>query len=276
MGDHCHNHRHFHACTVHAQLCLGICLITQDQREDDFVGCLIEDSCHTQHQDGPRVTEHTLQQSKVKVPLHLEEIGDEEEGDEPRTPKVDAEDIIDLSLAQHHKIEDVQGNVEEDKQQFQRGKLEGPLLESQVTEWHRLNGVEHHNRCHHEQIVGVVGIAQAFADGGEETEHESQKDYRQRTHHSCCRGEHRVGLLILLVGKTEQRGFHTKRQEDQHQCRVGIDVHAHTIIARLLGHVVGVERHKQVIEKPAHYAAQAIDDCIFCKAFEIGHFINYI
>ena len=98
LGNHRHNHRHFHTGTILTQLRFGISLIAH-QREDDLIGCLVENTSHTQHQDGPRVTEHPLQQGKIKLPFHLEEVGDEEERDKTCTPKIDAEDIEDLCLA---------------------------------------------------------------------------------------------------------------------------------------------------------------------------------
>ena len=225
---------------------------------------MIEYTRYSQHQDGPRITKHTFQQSEIKMPLHLEKVGDEEERDESCTPEVDAEHIKDLRLSQHHKIKHIQCDIEEDEQHLQRGKLNRSLLESQITERHRLNGVEHHDSRHHQQIVGVVRIAKHITDRGDETKDECQEKSGKRTHHTHRCGEHGIGRLILLVGKAEERRLHTKGKDNQHKGCVSVDVHTHPIIARFLRHVIRIKWHEQVIEKPAHNATHTIDSRILC------------
>ena len=104
-----------------------------------------------------------------------------------------------------------------------------------------------------------------------ETKHKCQEYGSECCHDGKCRGEHGVGLFTFFVGKAEESGFHAKSEENKNQCRIGIDIHAHAIVARCFGHAVGVERHKQIIKESAHYGRQSIDGCVFSQSFKICH-----
>ena len=108
----------------------------------------------------------------------------------------------------------------------------------------------------------MVGITQHIADRGDETKDECQEHSGKRSHHTHRCGEDGIGRLILFVGKAEERRLHTKRKDDQHEGRVGINVYADPIITRFLRHIVCIEWHEQVIEKPAHDATHTIDSSV--------------
>ena len=111
----------------------------------------------------------------------------------------------------------------------------------------------------------MLGIPQAVADRCDKAEDEQQEHQRQRPNHSHHRREDRVGLMALIIGKAKQRSFHAKGEKHQDECRIGIDIRAHTIVARCLGHVVCVERHQQIVQESAYNTGKTIDGRVFYK-----------
>ena len=66
--------------------------------------------------------------------------------------------------------------------------------------------VRHVHGCingHHQQVLWVVGIAETVADGRDERKHQQQEQCRQRADDAHRSGEHRVGFLLFVIGKTE-------------------------------------------------------------------------
>ena len=117
---------------------------------------MVQDACDTQYQDGPRVAKHCAQQLAVELPIDFEQIRHEEQRDESCTEQIDEEHVKDGRLAQQHEVNQVQGDVQGDEQQLQRGKTDGPFLESQIAEGNGLQGIKGHNDSHHQQIVGML------------------------------------------------------------------------------------------------------------------------
>ena len=111
----------------------------------------------------------------------------------------------------------------------------------------------------------MLGIAYGLADGRDEGKNQHHEQSCQSSNaYDGCR-EDGIGLEPLVVGKAEQRCLHTKGQYHQNQRSIGIHVCTDTIVARILGHIVRIERHKQIIQKPANDAAQAVDGRILCQ-----------
>ena len=111
----------------------------------------------------------------------------------------------------------------------------------------------------------MLCVAQRTTDRSDETENEQQEHDCQRTYDCHSGREDGVRLKPFVVGKTEECRLHTKGQQHQDQCHIGIDVSADAIVARVLGHIVRVEWHEQVVQESAYDATQSIDSCIFCK-----------
>ena len=61
--------------------------------EDDFVGRLVQNARDTENQDGPTVAQHTFHQPGVEPIFESCQFGNEEEGDERCTDKVQDEGI---------------------------------------------------------------------------------------------------------------------------------------------------------------------------------------
>ena len=109
-------------------------------------------------------------------------------------------------MPEHHEVEQVESDVEHYEEELQRGKLHGFLLEAEQAEGYCLYGIKRHYGCHHQQIVGVVSIAQCLTDGGGKQHHSTQEEQREGAHQCERRAEHGVGILVLLVGKAEEGG----------------------------------------------------------------------
>ena len=184
--------------------------------------------------------------------MDAEKVWQEEQCDKSRAKQVDKEDVEDRRLAQPHEIEEIEPDVQEDKQQLQRCKADRPLLKPQIAEWDGLQSIKSHHDSHHCQVVRVLGISKGRADGSNKAEDQQQEYCRE-----CGNGGKRgrkdgVGLCLLVVRKTEKRRLHAKGQQHEDKCRIGIDVGADTVIARIFGHIVGVKRYQQVVQEPAY------------------------
>ena len=91
----------------------------------------------------------------------MPELWYEEEGDETSADEVEEEYIEHIILAEEHEVEQVKPNVENDEQQFERSKLYGVLLISEVRERYRLYRIKRHHRSHHQYVFLVVAILQS-------------------------------------------------------------------------------------------------------------------
>ena len=63
------------------------------------------------------------------------------------------------------------------------------------------------------------------------------------------------------IGPRDQRPSMQNNNWEQHQDQrcIGIDVRADAVVARVLGHIVGVKRYEQVVQEPADDARKAVD-----------------
>ena len=77
----------------------------------------------------------------------------------------------------------------------------------------------------------MAGIAQQGCNPIGPPPHAQQEGQGQGRDQRKGSGEHRIGLVVPLVGKPEEGGFHAKGEHHQHQCRVGIQIGDHAIAA---------------------------------------------
>ena len=86
----------------------------------------------------------------------------------------------------------------------------------------------------------MVLIAERLTDRSDETENNQQENGCQRANGSHRRREYGVGFIALVVGKAEKGGLHTEGQQHEDERRIGIDIGAHTVVARLVRHIIGI------------------------------------
>ena len=263
LSDHRHDHGYLDAAAVDAQEHVGRLLVGIDQREKYLVGHLVENARNAQHEDGPGVREHAPQEHAVEAPFDFKELRDEEQRDEGGADEVDEEDVEDRRQMEPHEADEVEGNVEGDEEQLERSRAQGALLEPQERERQRLQGIHRHYDCHHQEILRMRAVAQIIRNGTNEGEDAEEKNARERSDEGKARGEDGVGPKALVVGVAEERRLHAEGEDHQNERHVGIDVGADAVVARSGRHIVGVERHEQVVEKTTHYAGQTVDGCVF-------------
>ena len=252
LGDHGHDHGDLHTAAVYAQQSLALGRVGVDEGEDDLVGRLVQDACHTQDEEGPGVGEHPPEQAAVEVPLHVNELGDEEEGQDARADEVEDEDIGHVARAQHHEVEQVQADIECDEEHLHAGELDGSLLEPQVAEGKGLDDIDAHHHGHHQEIVGMGLVVDGLGQGIDEAKDQCQEEGGENGDEGEAGGEDGVGLLLVLVGKAEEGRLHAEGQDDQDQGHVAVEVGDDAVLAGI--EHTGIDGYEQVVEESAHNA----------------------
>ena len=67
---------------------------------------------------------------------------------------------------------------------------------------------------------------------------------------------------MCLVGETEIGGLHSKRQQYQNQCHIGIDVGNDAVTTAGSRELSRIERHEQIVQEAAYDARETVDGCI--------------
>ena len=272
LCDDGHDHRYLHAGTVEAQLHSSLAT-GQQHRQQYLVGHLVEDAHHPEEQQRPRVLQHLPQQATVEErrPV-VAQLAHEAQGDQRRAQQVDIEDvahIVSLAVPAHPRPVGPLRRHDEDKQvQRQAGHYEAQLkprevprlpLLAQPREEDGLESVQRHHAGHHPQVLRVVGVAHDAAYGAYERHHQRHKHQRHRAHGRQRRAVHAPLVAADPVGEIEIGRLHAEGQYHQQQRRVGVDVGHHPVAARGRRDVVSVYRDKQIVQKSANDAAQAVD-----------------
>ena len=228
-----------------------------DEGENYLVGGLIEYAGEAEYHHRPRVGKHLLEQGAVEFPSSLSHFAYKGKCDERGAYQVDEEGIAFVGC-EAGECYDVEGDVECYECQFQRGKLDGAALKTQIGEWHRLEGIECHSDCHKGYKLGMFGIAEGLRDGCECSEHHGEKQRRHYAHKGERGAKHLATVVPFLIGEAEECGLHAEDEQHQHHCHIGIDVGDSAVATRGGCEFVRVERHQQIVEKSAYYAAQPI------------------
>ena len=65
-----------------------------------------------------------------------------------------------------------------------------------------------------------------------------------------------------FIGESEIGGLHTKRQQHQHQCHVGIDIGDDAVASACCRKLGGIEGYKQIVQESADDARQSVNSGI--------------
>ena len=248
-----------------------------------LVGHLVQDAGNAKEQQGPSVAQHLAQQFAVDAPTQFAHLGQETQRDAGCTHQVHHKHIAHLIVGvvpshqtgmpfvqagSHQKHKEVQSDIAEDKQQFQRGKLPRPPLEPEQREEDGLESIDCHHTAHHGHILGMCLVAHRTRHGPDKHNQQRYKQRRHRPYRQRSRREDPVGPFAVLVGKEEERRLHAKGENHQQKSRVGINLRHHAISARRGGNLVRVERHKQIVQKTPHYAAQSVSHRVRKQTFQ--------
>ena len=166
-------------------------MVAIDLGKHHLVERLVEDAGYAQHQDGPGILEHALEQRPVKPVLDVHQFLPKEEGHQSRAGQVDEEGIthsyrgiVDVAYhiriapierRQGNEVEQVQRNVEHNEQQLERRKLERLALIPQIGKRDALERVERDHDRHHTHILGMGAIAHPARNARQESQHKQDK-----------------------------------------------------------------------------------------------------
>ena len=185
---------------------------------------------------------------------------------------VDAEGIQPQSR-QHDEIEQVERDVQQDIDDFQRGKLDGLVLIAQIGKGNRHKGIDGHGDVHHSHILRMVGIAYSRCYRMNEAQHQQRREEGGDEDHREGRGVDLLRILTLFAHKAEEGGLHTERQQDDQDRDVGIDVGDDAILTTRSRETRRLDRHQQVVDEAGDNAREAVDGRVLCEGFQICH--NY-
>ena len=175
---------------------------------------------------------------------------------------------------QGHSEEDekVQQYVGDDESELQEHELHSLVLLTQAGEHYGLEGIHRHHRSHTGYILGMGGITHQPRYRLQGAEHRHKEKQGDASDHAKGGPVNLVGILALLVGEAEQSRLHTEGKQGEQQGRVAVEIGDYAVAAALRRNPVGVKRYEQVIQKPAHYAAEPIEGRVLDKLFQgVGH-----
>ena len=155
LGNHRHNHRNLAGCSVDSELRMSIALLI-DVREENLVGCLVQNTGNTEHEDWPAVAHH--------LP------------DEHLTFAPDVESITHIVTIHDDVVNQVERNVQTDEEQLEGSKLQWALLVSEVSERNALEGINSHGYEHGPYISRMVGVAHRIAQRRDEEEYQGDEE----------------------------------------------------------------------------------------------------
>ena len=221
----------------------GFRLVGVDKGKDNLVRHLIQDARNAQHQQRQAISKHPLQQFPVQHISETAQFGYHAQHDGRSAHKIEEEGIRHIIALHPDIINQVQGYVQEDEQQFERCKLDGPFLIAQISERNALNGIHRHYNHHHSHVPGMLSVFQPV--GNRLKKQQSQRKEYQRTDayaEQCC-GIHPHRVVLSFIGKAEKARFHAARQQHQQQCHPRIDISHNAIAPRLCRQGHGVYGH---------------------------------
>ena len=273
LGDEGHEHGNLHAGAIDAELHAAL-VARQQLWQQYLVGHLIEDAHDAEEQQWPGIVEHALEQLKIeKREAKVLELFEEAKGDDGGAEEVDAEDVAHLvglavpahpaqvaPMRRYKEDEERQHDRQEDETNLEAKELPRLALLSQAGKEDGLEGVQRHYNGHHLYVFRVVGIAHCRADRANKQHHQGHKQRRHRAYGRQCGAEHLSLVHALAVGVVEEGRLHAEGEYHQQQCGVGIDVGYYAVATRGGAHVISVDGDQQVVQEPAHDAAQAVDD----------------
>ncbi len=181
----------------------------------------------------------------------MEELRDEEEGDERCADEVEHEDVVNVVLTHRYEVEYVESDVQYDEEEFECGELYCLLTEPQEGEGYCLNGVDGYADCHDLHVFGVGSLSEGCGYVTGEDEYAREEDSYKYGYDCHRRREDGVVVLSFFIGKAEEGGLHTEGEDDQDECHEGVEVGHYSVATVGCRYDMGVEGYEQIVEKSA-------------------------
>ena len=287
LGQNGHKHSYLHAGPVYAQLDTPF-LAGKQIWKQNLVGDLIEYAHEAEYEQRPGVGEHTAGKSPVEAVAQTAQLLHEASENHCRTQKVDKEyhthAIVEAGIylcqhrtsAEQQRQPQEQGQIEEyvrnNECELEQNELHRLVLLTQAGEHYGLEGIHRHHRSHAGYILWMGGITHEPRYRLQGAEHRHKEKQGDASDHTKGGPVNLVGILALLVGEAEQSRLHSEGKQGEQQGRVAVEIGDYAVAAALRRNPVGVKRYEQVIQKPAHYAAEPIEGRVLDKLFQgVGH-----
>ena len=279
MGNHGHDHGNLYAGAVNTQLHLSFLNITVNQREDNFVCGLIQDSGNTQYQYRPGITQHAFHQCHIENVFESRQFRNEESHNGCLAHQIQSENIAHtdsriveksddvrierIEFGQYQEIKQVGHDVQEDEQQIQCGKLYRSFLIAEPGKRDGQKGIQCHTGTHNADIFRMGGIAHCLRDLGQKAQNHAQEKQGDGAHDNQGCGINHQRLFTFLVGEAEESGFHSESQNHQNQSHIGINIGHYSVTSGTGRQHGGVKRYEQIVQKASDNAAQSINCGVF-------------
>lgn len=284
LREHHHDHGDLEARTVDTELRLrvggGI-----EEGEEYLVQSLVHDAEHAQHQQRQGIAKHAPQQGEREmraVPLtpRLDDSRQQAESLDGSGKDIRHKDIAHpirrvipqgyargvLYARTEHQEEEVECDIEKDKQEFEYGKAYRAFLVAEVSEGDACESVHGDDDTEERDELAMVGVAEEVGYGLRKDTTEDGKEQRgseKRTHGGDI---HRVRMVAFLVGKAEETRLHAIGEDDEQEGRPRVEVGDNTIVG-LLREDVGIEWHKEPVEELADDGRKPVNDGLLRQYF---------
>ena len=182
LCQHRHHHCNLTGGSIDTELYGGFRLVRIHKRKDNLVRHLIQNTRNAQHQQRQAVSKHPPQQLFVQHISEATQFGYHAKHNGRGAYKVEKESICYIIAFHPDIINQVQGYVQENKQQLERRKLNGTFLITQISERNTLNGIHCHYNHHHSHIPGMLSVLQPVGDRLEKQQPQSKECQRTDTH----------------------------------------------------------------------------------------------
>ena len=105
----------------------------------------------------------------------------------------------------------------------------------------------------------MVGIAHSGSNGLQQGQHHGDGGQRREGKHPQRSGVDALWLLAFAAHKAEEGGLHAKRQQDNEDGDVGIDIGDDSILAARGSKTGRLNGHQQVVDESGNDARQTVD-----------------
>ena len=175
-----------------------------------------------------------------------------------------------LNHRAEHQEEQVEGDVQSYKQQFERSKSDRSPLVTQVRKRYARERIHSHHYRQQRNKLLVSRIPHGSSDRTLEQHAQNGKEGRGGEQRRPCGSIDLLRVVALAVSETEEPRLHAVGQDHQQQRRPRVQVRDDAVVRRLLQHIC-VQRHKEPVQELAHNATDAVYGSVFGQRTHLTH-----
>jgi len=191
LGEHGHYHGNLGGGPINAELHQSLLPVGKEKRIDNLVYRLIQNAYQPENQYRERIDKHPLQQLFINPVSETAKFGNQAKELQTGCYQIGNEDIphqigrviepidpsgkVFMQPRTQQQEEQVQNNVGNDGDKLNGNKLNGPLLETQISKRNAQKSIECHHYNHHSDEIGMIAIFQKMRDRLEKRQAENGK-----------------------------------------------------------------------------------------------------